>query len=136
VRGAHFVVDVQAVGRAADGDHLGAQLMEHLGRDLVGRAMGGIHHDLQPLQRQVVCEGALAEFDVAAGRIVQPARLAQLAESTQTGGSSASAASTASSQASGSLVPWALKNLMPLSGKGLWLALMTTPRLARWARVR
>ena len=37
-----------------------------------------------------------------------------LADSAHTGGSS-SAASTARSQSSGSLVPWALKNLMPLS---------------------
>ena len=57
------------------------------------------------------------------------------AESAHTGGSSR-AASTASSQSSGSLAPWALKNLMPLSAKGLWLALMTTPSCARCARVR
>jgi hypothetical protein len=35
-----------------------------------------------------------------------------------------------------SLLPLALKNLIPLSANGLWLALMTTPKLARCARVR
>jgi hypothetical protein len=29
--GAHTVVDVQAIRLAADGHHIGAQLMEHLG---------------------------------------------------------------------------------------------------------
>ena len=61
--------------------------------------------------------------------------LPRLAASTHTG-SSSSTVSTAASQASSNLVPWALKNLMPLSANGLWLALMTTPRLARCARVR
>lgn len=77
VRGADAVVDVQPVRRAADGDHVGAQLVEHLGRDLVGRAVGGVHHDLQAAQAEVVVEAALAELDVAAGRVVQPARAAQ-----------------------------------------------------------
>jgi hypothetical protein len=47
------VVDVEAIRRAADGNHLGTQFVEHLGRDVVGRAMGGIHDDLQTLEREV-----------------------------------------------------------------------------------
>jgi hypothetical protein len=76
--------------------------------------MGRIHHDLQAAQRQAVIESALAELDIAAGGIVQRRALPREAESTQTG-SSLRAASTSSSQESGSLVPSALKNLMPLS---------------------
>ena len=74
---AHAFVDVQAVGRAADGHHFGTQLMEHLGRDLVGGPVGGVHHNLQALEGQVVGEGALAKFDVATCRIVQTPGFAQ-----------------------------------------------------------
>jgi hypothetical protein len=42
----------------------------------------------------------------------------------------------ASSTSSGSLVPVAEKNLMPLSSKGLWEAEITTPAWSRSARVR
>jgi hypothetical protein len=40
--------------------------------------VGGVDHDLQPLQRQIVAEGALAELDVAAAGVVEPARLAEI----------------------------------------------------------
>ena len=43
--------------------------------------------------------------------------------------------SIASSMASGSLVPAPEKNLIPLSAKGLWEALMTIPASAFWVRV-
>ena len=75
--GAKTGVDVDAVGLAADGHHFGAQLMEHLGRHLVGRAMGRVDHHLQAAQRQVFAHRALAELDVAAACIVQPAGFAQ-----------------------------------------------------------
>ena len=71
MRGAEAVVDVEAVGRAADALHLGAQLVEHVGRHLVGRAMGRVDHQLQVAQGEVVGEGALAELDVAAGRYIE-----------------------------------------------------------------
>ena len=77
VGGAHFIIDVQAVGRAADGDNLGAQLMKHHGRDLVGRAVRAIDHEFQSSECQVMGKGAFAKLDVAPGRVFQPARLAQ-----------------------------------------------------------
>ena len=45
MRSAYFVVDVQPIGGAANGNDLGTELAEHFGRDLVGRAVGGVHHD-------------------------------------------------------------------------------------------
>ena len=80
VGGAHLVVDVQPVGRAANGDHVGAEFMKDFGRNLVGRAVGGIHHNLQALEGELVGKSAFAKLDVAASRVVQAARL------TQTGG--------------------------------------------------
>ena len=77
MRGAHFVVDVQSIGRTADGQHLRTQFMEHFRRDVVRRTMRGIHHDLQAAQRQVLSEGALAKLDVPPRRIVQAPGFAQ-----------------------------------------------------------
>ena len=68
--GAKAGVDVEAVRRGADRDYFGAQLVEHVRRDRVGGAVGAVDHDLQAAQVQLVREGALAEFDVAASRIV------------------------------------------------------------------
>ena len=45
------VVDVQPIGGTANGHHVGAQFMEHLGRDLVGCAMRGIDHDAHAPER-------------------------------------------------------------------------------------
>ena len=73
----HLLVDVQAIRRTANRHHVGTQLVEYLGRDLVGRAMCRIHHDAQALERKVIGKRALAELDVATCRIVQSARLAQ-----------------------------------------------------------
>ena len=77
MRGAHAVVDVQAVRLVANGDDFGPQLVKNGRGDLVGRAVGGVHHDLQPAQAQIRAESAFAELDVAARRVVQPARAAQ-----------------------------------------------------------
>lgn len=73
----HALVDVQAIRRAADLHHAGTKLMKDLGSDLIGRAMGPVHHDLQTAQRQAVIEGAFAELDVATGCIGQAPCLAQ-----------------------------------------------------------
>ena len=73
VRGPHPFVDVEAVGRTPDGDHLGAQFMEHVRGHLVGRTVSGIDHQLQAFERQVRCKGALAELDVTAAGILQTA---------------------------------------------------------------
>ena len=44
---ADLVVDVEAVGLDADGEHLGAQLPQRHRRHLVGRAIGAIDHHAQ-----------------------------------------------------------------------------------------
>ena len=76
--GAETGIDVLAVRAAADRDHVGAEFVEHAGRDVVGRAVGRIDDDLQALQRQLAAEGALAELDVAAARIFEFACLAEV----------------------------------------------------------
>ncbi len=75
--GPHAMVDVAAVRRAADAHDLGAQLVEHGRRDVVGRTVGSVDHYLHPFQAEAIRYAALAELDVAARRIVNPARTAQ-----------------------------------------------------------
>ncbi len=75
---AEAVVDVEAVGTAADRGDLGAELVEDVGRDVVRRAVRGIDDDLQAAQRQLVAVGALAELDVAPAGVVETARAAEL----------------------------------------------------------
>ena len=74
---AKAVVDVPAVGTAADGHHLGPQLVQHGRCNLVGRAVGGIDDDLQPAQGEAGVDRALAELDVAPLRIADTPGLAQ-----------------------------------------------------------
>ena len=66
------VVDVEAVGRDAERDHLRAQLPQRLGRDMIGGAIGAIDHDLEAVEPQMLGKGILGELDVAAARIVDP----------------------------------------------------------------
>ena len=47
--------------------------MEDFGRNLVGCAVCGVHHDFEPLEGQVIGKSALAKFDVTASGVVQPA---------------------------------------------------------------
>ena len=68
--GADAVVDVEAVGLDADRDDVGAELVEHVRRDVVGGAVRAVDHDLQALEVELVREGALAELDVAAAGVV------------------------------------------------------------------
>jgi len=70
-------VDVQAVGLVIQRDHVGAQFAKHVGRDPVGRAVGAVEHYLQPVQARAVRDRALAVLDVAPGRIIHAAGLAQ-----------------------------------------------------------
>ncbi len=44
------------LGVTADRDHFGAELPERRGRDLIGRAIGAIDHDLEPVERQIAPE--------------------------------------------------------------------------------
>ena len=74
---ADFAVDVEAVRLVADGDHFGAQFRKHFRRHLVGRAMRAIQHQLEPVQAEILCHGALAVLRVTRHRIVDPARPAE-----------------------------------------------------------
>ena len=76
-RGAKARIDVEAIGLVADGDDFRAQFMEHVRGDMVGGAMRAIDDDLQAAQVQLVREGALAKFDVAALGIVEALGAAQ-----------------------------------------------------------
>ena len=70
--GTDFMVDVEPIGVTANRDHLGTQFVEHLGCDLIRRTMGTIHNNLHALERQVIGERALAEFNVPARRVIEP----------------------------------------------------------------
>jgi len=84
--------------------HRRAQLVEHLRRDLVGRAVGAVDHDVHALQVEFVGERRFAEFDVAPLRIVDALRPAELRGLMQPIGSS-SMRSISASIASGCLNP-------------------------------
>ena len=73
MRGPHTFIDVQAIWCAANGDDAGTQFMKHLRRNLIGRAVRRVHHNLQPTQRELVVKRALAELDVAPRCIFQAA---------------------------------------------------------------
>ena len=75
--GAKAGVDVDTVGLAANGHHLGAQLMEDIGRNVVGRTVGGVHHHLEATQRHVFVHCGFAKLHIASARVAQPAGLAQ-----------------------------------------------------------
>src|SRR3546814_4791472 len=51
---------------SSDRHHLGAQLVEHPRRHVVGSAVGAVDHHLEPVQAQAAREAALHELDVAA----------------------------------------------------------------------
>ena len=78
VGGTDLMVDIQAIGLTANGDHLGAQLMEHLGRNVVSGAMRGINHNFQAFERQVIGESALAKFNIAPCGVVKATGLAKV----------------------------------------------------------
>jgi hypothetical protein len=78
VNGPRHVVDVEAVRMHADGLDVGAELVEHMGGDLVGRAVRAVDHDFHPAQIERGGKGALAELDVAPGRVVDASRFSEL----------------------------------------------------------
>ena len=63
-------VDVAPVRLGVEHRDLGAELAQHLRRDLVGRAVGAVDDDAQPGERQLARERALGELDVAPDRVV------------------------------------------------------------------
>ncbi len=63
--GTDLVVDVEAVGLDADGEHLGAQFPQRNRRHLVGGAIGAVDHHAQAAEIDVLGQRALGIFDVA-----------------------------------------------------------------------
>ena len=70
VGSANAFVDVQAIGRTPDGDDIGTQFMKNLGCNLIGCAIGSIHHNFHALQAKVIAESAFAKLDVPTRSIV------------------------------------------------------------------
>ena len=70
--GAAAAIDVEAVRRDADGNHLRPQLPQHRGRHLVGRAMGAIDDDAQTIQPHAARHAGFHRLDIAAGGVLQP----------------------------------------------------------------
>src|SRR5258706_348873 len=75
---AAFVIDVHSVRRVGNRDHFGAQFVKYRRSDMIGGAVGAIDHDAQSAQVEIVREGTLAEFDVAAVGIVDASDLAEI----------------------------------------------------------
>ena len=69
---ATLFIDVEAVRLNAKRHHFRAQFPKHRRRHAIGRAMGAIDDDLQPVEPQAARQCAFDEFDVTAGRILEP----------------------------------------------------------------
>ena len=77
VRGSDPMVDVHPVRLASNGKNFGAQFMENLGRNVVSRAMGAVHHDFQTPEGQLTGKGTFAKLNITSCSIIQTAGLAQ-----------------------------------------------------------
>ena len=64
VGGANMIVDVDAVRRAADGNHPCAQIPVNPGSDLVGRTVGAVHDDSHAVKTHVNCGEKVAPVDL------------------------------------------------------------------------
>ncbi len=71
-------------GSTPDGDHFGAEFVEHVGRDLVAGAVRAVDDDAPATQIEFARKRALAELDVAARRVVDAPRLARARRTTRT----------------------------------------------------
>ena len=71
------IVDVETIRGTAHGDHFSTQLAENRRRNVVSSAMTAVHHHFHPIQIHVGGEGALAEFDIATGGIINAHRFAK-----------------------------------------------------------
>src|SRR5690606_21021075 len=71
-------VDIEAVRLRTDDHHFGSQLPKHAGRYLVGRTVSAIDHQLEAGKVGTGRHAALAELDIAPGRVVNSRSLAQL----------------------------------------------------------
>jgi hypothetical protein len=58
-------------------DDIGAEFVEHVRCNVIGRTMGTVDNDLQSFQVELGRKRALAELDVAPGRVVEPLDLAK-----------------------------------------------------------
>ena len=76
--GAETRVDVEAVGARADRFHVGPELVVDVRRDVVGGAVGAVDDDAHAAQVEMRRERALAELDIARGRVLDAPRLAEL----------------------------------------------------------
>ena len=77
-RRAAAVIDVEPVRLHADPDHIRAQFPQHRRRHAIGRAIGAIDHDLQPVQPHAAREGGLRRLDIPPRRILHARGAAEL----------------------------------------------------------
>jgi len=66
---AAVAIDVEPIRLVGQRHHLGTQLVEHVGRDVIRRAVGAIDHQLEPAQVEIGRKAALAKLDIAPGCI-------------------------------------------------------------------
>ena len=139
MRRANVTVDVRAIGRDTERNHVGTQPPKQLRSDAVGstvRAVDGNTHALEGHPRW--CE-RLQEFNVALVRH-RRCRAQCRAAAADVGGAEMSPFSTDRSMpcsaSSGNLKPVPSKNLRPLSWKGLCDADTTAPAFACSVRVK
>ena len=71
-------IDIDAVGIDADRDDLGAEFLERLGTDLVGRAVGAIDRDFEAVEGDRARQARFQKYQVAAERVVDSRRLADI----------------------------------------------------------
>ena len=121
-------------GRDADRDHLGAQFPKHLRGRVIGRTIGAIDHNLQPIKRQVCRERSISPArhsgtdrrrSVSRARYSRPRRVRFRPPEWPR---------SRPRPRPTSLKPSGPKNLIPLSSCGLWLAEIITPTSARIER--
>ena len=122
------VVDVQAVGVGVDRDDVGAGVAERLRAGVAGGALGAVEHDLDA--REGVVDGAHQVGGVLVDGRRGTARRGRRRRRSAASHVLAQPRSIAISIASSSLWPPRARNLMPLSGIGLWDAESITPRSA------
>ena len=76
--GTTIAVDVEPVGRHADGRNRGAEFTQHGRCHLIRRAVGGVDHDLHAAQVEPTAQRPLAELDVPPAGVHGTPRLANL----------------------------------------------------------
>ena len=78
IGGADLAVDVEAAGFVADCEDFRSKLIERLGGDLVGRAVGAIDDNAQAGKAELAGKGRFDDLDIARLRIVHALRPAQI----------------------------------------------------------